>query len=88
MSVKYGDLANTEHTERVHRKYYKWLLNVKPNTNKLSIYAECGRCPVILQYKIVKYFLKLNSENFNNCILKTIYVNMHEESNHIVSIGY
>ena len=64
-----------DNIERVHRKFCKWVLNVKPSTSSLALYGEVGRFPLLLcrQSRIVKYFLKINSVDNNNCILWNAY---------------
>ena len=64
-----------DNIERVHRKFCKWLLNVKPSTSSLALYCEIGRFPILFcrQSQIVKYFLKINSVDNNNCILWNAY---------------
>ena len=47
-TLSYGcdiwQLSKSENTERIHRKFIKWLLNLKPSTN--SLYAEVGSFPL------------------------------------------
>ena len=64
-----------DNIERVHRKFCKWVLNVKPSTSNLALYGEIGRFPLLLcrQSRIVKYFLKINLVDNNNCILWNAY---------------
>jgi hypothetical protein len=63
-----------DNIEKVHRKFCKWLLNVKTSTNTLALYSELGRFPLYIgRYKrIVKFWLKSYSLKHNNCILSTI----------------
>ena len=60
-----------ENLEIVHRKFCKWLLNVKMSTNTLSLFAEVGRFPLYISrhLRIVKYFIKLHPNKTNICIL-------------------
>ena len=37
-----------ENIERIHRKFCKWLLNVKMSTNSFALYAEVGRFSLII----------------------------------------
>ena len=64
--------------DRVQRKFCKWMLNVKQSTNNLSICSELGLYPLIIerQVRIVKYWLKLNSNESGNIILSTVYMDM------------
>ena len=50
-----------EYIERVHRKFCKYMLNVKISTNKYAVYNELGRYPLIIErhVRIVKYWLSL-----------------------------
>ena len=50
-----------DNIERVHRKFCKWVLNVKPSTSNLALYGEVGRFPLLLcrQSPIVNFFFKL-----------------------------
>ena len=41
--------SKAENIERVHRKFCKWLLNVKMSTNSLSLYSELGRFPLYIE---------------------------------------
>ena len=63
-----------ENIERVYRKFCKRLLNVKTNTNSLTILSELGRYPLIINKKIriIKYWLKLHTQKSNNCILAAV----------------
>ena len=66
--------ARAENMERIHRKFCKWLLNVKMSTNSLALYAEVGRFPLIInrQTRIIKYWLKLFNRKSFNYLLSTI----------------
>ena len=54
-------LARADNLERVHRKFCKWLLNVKPSSSNVAIYGELGRLHLFVgrQIRIVKYWLKI-----------------------------
>ena len=67
--------ARTDHLERVHSKFCKWLLNVKPSSSNVAIYRELGRLPLFVgrQIRIIKYWLKIIHVKNNNCILWNIY---------------
>ena len=60
--------------ERVHKKFCKWVLNVKQSTNTLALYGELGRFPLYIERNIrmVKYFLKVNTIKSDNCILNVV----------------
>lgn len=47
--------------EKVHLCYLKYLLNVKPSSCTPSIYAECGRFPLVIKQKVqaLKYWKRL-----------------------------
>ena len=63
-----------ENIERVHRKFCKWLINVKMSTNNLSLAGEFGRFPLFIgrYVRIIKYWLNLYHSKNDNCILRTI----------------
>ena len=46
-----------DYIERVHRKFCKYLLNVKTSTNNYAVYNELGRYPLVIEryIRIVKY---------------------------------
>jgi hypothetical protein len=60
--------------ERIHKKFCKWIVNVKLSTNTLALYSEFGRFPLHIGRlkRIIKYWLNLHGQKQNNCILKTI----------------
>lgn len=64
--------------DRVQRKFCKWMLNVKQSTNNLAICSELGLYPTFIErhVRIVKYWLKLNSNESGNILLYTVYKNM------------
>ena len=74
--------ASAENIERVHRKFCKWLINVKMSTNNLSLAGEFGRFPLFIgrQTRIVKYWLNLHNTKNENCILRTINLDLREET--------
>ena len=61
--------------DKVQRKFCKWMLNVKQSTNNLAICSELGLYPMIIvrQVRIIKYWIKLNSNESDNILLKTVY---------------
>jgi hypothetical protein len=65
---------NSENTERVHKKFWKWILNVKQSTHTLALYSELGRFPLYIErhVQMVKYFLMINTVKSENCILKAV----------------
>jgi hypothetical protein len=65
---------NSEVIERVHKKFCKWILNVKQSTHTLALYSELGRFPLYIErhVKMVKYFLMINTVKSENCILKAV----------------
>ena len=67
--------------DKVQRKFCKWMLNVKQSTNNLAICSELGLYPMIIerQVRIIKYWIKLNSNESDNIILKTVYKCMIED---------
>ena len=77
---KWG-FSNAQNLERVHRKFCKWLLNVKMSTNSLSLYAELGRFPFSMgrHIGIIKYWLSLYQTKQENCILRTINLDQRQE---------
>ena len=58
------------------------MLNVKQSTN-LAILSEVGRLPMCIERKIriVKYWLKLYSNENGNIILRVIYHQMVDDMN-------
>jgi len=52
---------NLEVLERVHKKFCKWVLNVKQSTNTLALYGELGQFPLYIErhVRMVKNLLKL-----------------------------
>ena len=58
--------------ERIHLKYCKKILNVKPSTSNAGIYGELARYPLYISryIRILKYWFKLLYTD--NCILKTV----------------
>lgn len=73
--------STAQNVERVHRKFCKWLINVKMSTNNLSLAAEFGRFPLIIsrQVRIIKYWLNLHSIKSENCILNTLNLMLRNE---------
>lgn len=72
---------NAEYIERVHRKYCKYILNVKASTNNYALYCELGRYPLIIERKIriVKYWFKLLQKSEDNCIINAVYKCMYQD---------
>ena len=68
-------LTSAVRIDRVQRKFCKWMLNVKQSTNNLAVCIELGIYPLIIERKmrIVKYWLKLISNECNNIILNMVY---------------
>ena len=69
---------NAECIERIHRKFLKYILNVKTSTNNYAVYKELGRYPLSIerQLRIIKYWFKLLDSANSNCILKQVYNSM------------
>ena len=67
--------------DRVQRKFCKWMLNVKQSTHNLAICSELGLYPMIIerQVRIIKYWLKLNSNENANIILYNVFRGMVED---------
>lgn len=80
--------SRADNIERVHRKFCKWLINVKNSTNNLALYGELGRYPLFIgrQVRIVKYWLKLNSIKNRNCILWNILGMLRRETESNINI--
>lgn len=70
--------SRAENCERVHRKFCKWILKVKVNTNNYALYGETGRFPLYIEryIKIIKYWFKISDENNTNCITKAVYIKL------------
>ena len=64
--------STAQNVKRVHRKFCKWIINVKMSTNNLSLAVDFGRVPLIIscQVRIIKYWLNLHSIKSENCILR------------------
>ena len=69
---------NTECLERVHRKFCKYILNVKQSTNNYALYSELGRYPLQIERRvsIVKYWFNLIRKSDQNCIINSVYNEM------------
>ena len=67
--------------DKVQRKFCRWMLNVKQSTHNLAICSELGLYPLVIerQVRIVKYWLKLNSNESGNIILSSVYRNMIDD---------
>ena len=77
--LHYGwEFSNAECIERVHRKFCKWIINVKMSTNSNALCNELGRYPLFIeqQIRIIKYWFKLLNDFNPNCILKSVYNSM------------
>jgi len=84
--ASFSDLNRTPHgsctqilslIERVHRKFCKYLLNVKMTTNSYALYSKVGIFPLYMErhVRIAKYFLNLFHIKSGNCILNTLRIN-------------
>ena len=69
---------NAECIERIHRKFLKYILNVKTSTNNYAVYKELRRYLLNIerQLRIMKYWFKLLDSANSNCILKQVYNSM------------
>ena len=69
---------NAECIERVHRKFCKFIINVKQTTNNCALYSEVGRYPLSIErrIRIVKYWFNLMRKSENNCIINSVYNEM------------
>lgn len=81
-SCEIWGFSRAENIERVHRKFCKWLINVKMSTNNLSLYGELGRYPLFIgrQIRIIKYWLNLHSTKNENCILRAVNCMLRDEA--------
>ena len=70
-----------DYIERVHRKFCKYLLNVKTSTNNYAVYNELGRYPLVIEryIRIVKYWFSLLHKCRRNCILNAVYMSMETD---------
>ena len=61
--------------EMLHRKFCRWILNVKKSTNLSGLYGELGRSPLNINRKIImiRYWIKLLKSD-DNFIPKNIYL--------------
>lgn len=73
-SCEVWGFATAENIERVHRKFCKWLVNVKMSTKNLYLAGEFGRFPLHIgrHVRIIKYWLNLHNLKSSNCILQTL----------------
>lgn len=73
-SCEVWGFATAENIKRVHRKFCKWLVNVKMSAKNLYLFREFGRFPLYIgrNARIVKYWLNLHSSRSSNCILQTL----------------
>ena len=57
------------------------MLNTKQSTHNLAICSELGLYPLVIerQVRIVKYWLKLNSNESGNIILASVYHSMIDD---------
>lgn len=80
--------SRADNIERIHKKFCKWLINVKSSTNDLSLYGELGRYPLIIgrEIRIIKYWLKLHSIKSNNCILWAVISTQRNEIDFNVNV--
>jgi len=55
---------NADSIERAHKKFCKYVLNVKRSTNYFAIYGELGRFSLIIEghIQIVKYFFEITPD--------------------------
>lgn len=69
---------NTECLERVHRKFCKYVLNVKQAINDYALYSALGRYPLQIErrVKIVKYWFNLLRKSDQNGIINSVYNEM------------
>ena len=69
---------NAECIERVHRKFCKYVLNVKQTTNNNALYSELGRYPLLIErrIRIVKYWFNLMRKSERNYIVYSVYNEM------------
>ena len=67
--------------DKVQRKFCRWMLNVKQSTHNLAICSELGLYPLVIerQVRIVKYWLKLKSNESGNIILTSVYHSMIDD---------
>ena len=56
--------------ERIHLKFCKRILGVHSKTTNLTIYAELGKVPLIVQIStlVVKYWIRISSTYFNKTL--------------------
>ena len=81
-SCEIWGFSRAENIARVHRKFCKWLINVKISTNNLSLAGELGRFPLFIgrHIRIIKYWLNLHNTKNVNCILRTLNLNQRDEA--------
>ena len=88
-SCEIWGFATAEKIEQVHRKFCKWLTNVKMTTNNLSLAGDFGRFPLFIerQIRIIKYWLNLHSTKRQIRIIK-YWLNLHSTKRQIRIIKY
>ena len=80
-SCEIWGFSNAERCERVHRKFIKRVLGVKKGTSNVALYGKTGRFPILLDryVRIVKYWLKIAKSDYENCIVKSMYIHLFNE---------
>ncbi len=65
--------------KKVHLDYLKSLLNIKPSSCTPSVYAECGRFPLVIKQNILalKYWQILLESNIN-MLIRNAYDSLYE----------
>ena len=87
-SCEVWGFLKAENIERVHKKFLKWVINVKRSTCTSALYGEFGRYPlyIVRHIRIVKYFLRLYHEKSNNCILYAILDDLRKKSERNINV--
>ncbi len=65
--------------KKIHLGYLKSLLNIKPSPCTPSVYAECGRFPLVIKENILtlKYWKRLLESN-NNMVIRNAYDSLYK----------
>lgn len=65
--------TKSKQIERIHLKFCKRILNVKPSTSNVGVYGELARYPLYINryVRILKYWFKLHQTQ--NCVLNAVF---------------
>ena len=75
--------------ERVHGNFLKRILGVKMSTNNIALYGKTGRFPLCFDtyIRITTYLLKISNSDYNNYIVKAVYLSLKEMEKNVNSVN-